>query len=328
MSATFRLFVPDDAGGVTVTDVVSAYLDWLNGRVIGDGFDPEAFATISRGLSRFAVHFPHEVTECRQHDLTIWLEFNKGWKSGHTKRREIAAILTCFIWASNPEEHAEPLIKFNPYRMPKCVSEIPYKPRRPAEHSEYVTLMRGGSRSLRLALFFMRRTGARTIEMREVIWRECLLDGESPHICREKNKTKRRTGKPRKIGLDVGLANFLRALRRREKKAGRGRDGDRVFTNSDGNPWTRGTFGTHLRRHAARLGLDDGSLERITAYCVRHTYACDGVEACVTDHRIADQMGLSSTAMIRKVYASHTRHRPEHLANVANEITGNRRRKK
>ena len=324
------LFHPEDFSGdeITLPEIIDLYIAWLRLRVKAGTFDPEAFATVSKGLTRFGEQFPLPISACRQHDLTLWLHANPRWKSGSTQKREIAAILTCLKWAANPEEHADPLIRYVPYVMPKAVASVPYKARRPADHAEYVLLMRFGSRPLRRALFFLRRTGARTKEMRELIWGECFLDQSDPHIAREKNKTRRRTGKGRKIGLDAGTANFLRAIRRQELAVGRGRPGDLVFTNCDGNAWDRTTFGRHLRRHAARLGLDDRAVERVTAYCVRHTYACDGIEARVNDHRIADQMGLSGTAMIRKVYASHTRHKAAHLSDVADEMVRARKRTK
>jgi integrase len=261
-----RLFSPGDDAAHTVPSVVDAYLAELQKRVTAGRHDPEAFATCARSLDRFKRAYPHCVEDCKQTDLRDWLDANPGWVSGHTKLRNIGYILSAFKWASNPEEGA--LIDRCPYVRPKCLRDTPCPPRRPADHSEYVALMRFGSRPLRRALFFLRRTGVRTIEMREVVWDELHLDGPSPCIIRRKNKTRKKTGKPRKIGLDVATANFLRALKRHRSQLC-----ENVFTNCDGLPWKRGTFCQHLRRHALSLGLDADAESRVTAYCLRHTYA-------------------------------------------------------
>lgn len=311
---SLRVYSPDVGDGAFVPEIVEQYLSHLRGRVdIGD-YSSDALANIDRELRHFAADHPYHVSECKQNDLTRWLEQNPQWASAHTKKRIIAEVVGCFRWAAEEE-----LIGRCPYRRVKSVSNIPYVPRRPADHAEYVLLMRKGSRPLRRALFFLRRIGARTCEMREAVWDDCRLDGESMHICLYRHKTARKTGKCRKIGLDKATAQFLRNLRRQSVS-------DHVFVNCDGNAWSRRSFAQHFRRCAERLGLNAGVGRRLSAYCFRHAYVVDGIEAGVSTRCLADQLGHQTTEMIDRVYGSHTRDREEHLAKVAEDVLRKRLR--
>jgi integrase len=312
--AEFRLYVPDDRG-ITVGEVVEAYLAALAARVEIDDYDGDAFLNVQRELERFAAAHDFAVADCKQHDLSAWLDANPSWKSAHTKKRIVRGIVGCFRWATDEE-----LIDRCPYRQVKAISALPYEPRRPADKSEYMLLMRKGSRALRRALLFLRRTGARTKEMREIRWPDCHIDDGPAYIFVKKPKTRRKSGS-RKIGLDPGMAAFLRALRRQDRDPN-----GLVFTNCDGTAWTRRSFALHLRRYALKLGLDNGASQRISAYCFRHTYTVDAIKSRVSDRRICDQLGLASAAMLDKVYGSHTRNQEAHLADVAKEVQDKRRR--
>lgn len=310
-----RLFVSESSSyGPTVDFIVRQYLDHLHRRLDAGDYSHDALSNIDRELTSFAAAHPLAVGDCRQHDLTAWLECNPSWESAHTKKRIVAGLIACFRWALEEE-----LIDRCPYRRVKAVSNLPYEARRPADPAEYVALMRAGSRALRRALFFLRRTGARTCEMRELRWGDCFLDGDCPHICLTKHKTMK-GGKVRKIGLDAGTAAFLRAMKRTAM-------GEVVFLNCEGGPWSRRVFARHLRRLAQRIGLDERVERRITAYSLRHSYTVDAIEGGMSTRAIADQLGHESTDMIDHIYGSHTRQRQEHLANVAKNVLRNRIRK-
>ena len=181
---------------------------------------------------------------------------------------------------------------------------------------------------MRRATFCLRRIGIRTKEIRDLLWDDVDLGDLSPHINLEKHKTRRKTGKARKIGLDVATRNFLRALKRNQRKAIE-KGEQHVFLNSYGKPWaTRQVFARHLRRYAERIGLDEGVEKRVSAYCVRHTYVCDGIRAGITTRRIADQIGHTKTNVIDAVYGSSTREDVEHLSEVAEEMLRKRKRRK
>lgn len=302
------------------TEVVRAYLAYLRVRVARDDFDPDHYANIKYRLDLFVAQFRQPISKCRQRDVVQFVAANPQWKSAHTKKNAVTTIVGCFRWAADEEGGA--MIDACPYKRVKAISAIPYEPRRPASSAEYVALMRSGSRPLRRALFFLRRTGARTKEMRELRWKCVILDVTSPFILIVKPKAFRRTGKSRKIGLDTATANWLRAMRRGAS------DEDFVFTNCDGTPWERRVFSRHLRRYAERIGLDEGAESRVSAYCLRHSYTVDAIEGGATTREIADQLGHSTTAMIDAVYGKHTRHREGHLGNVQKKILNCRPRHK
>lgn len=297
---------------VHVRGVVDLYIEHLRARNRAGELCDDGLAGAVFELRRFVSFFGHFlITDCRQHDLTRFFAMNPQLRAVETKKRIVTTLIACFQWAEDEE-----LIQRCPYRRPKALKRQKRKVRRAAEAWEYVTLMRFGSRPLRQALFGLRRTGMRTKEMRVVLWSDIDL-GAAPHI-------RVATGKgARKIGLDPATANWFRALKRNQRGMS-----DRPFTNCAGTSWDRHTFARHLRRYAERLGIDDGVSERVSAYCVRHTYVCDGIEGGVTTRRIADQVGHARTDMIDMVYGSHTRERIEHLGDVAQEILRKRKRRK
>ncbi len=322
MSA-FKLFVPSEGSGddgITVLEVVTSYLAALKSRVDASDYAADGYANICAVLSKFATAHPIPASECRQKDLQKWLAANPQWKKPKTRKNVIGAVIGCFKWAA--DEEGGDLLHSCPYKIPKSLRGLPYEPRRPALHSEYVTLMRHGSKPLRRALFFLRRSGARTKEMRELDWSQIVLDGGPPHIIKNRHKTRRTSGKPRKIGLDASTANWFRAMKR---NAGNPATGF-VFVNCDGGPWDRHTFAQHFRRYARALGLDNGVEELVSAYCLRHTYTVDGIEANISSRRIADQLGHAKTDMIDAVYGRHTRDREKHLADVAGDVLAKRKR--
>jgi integrase len=306
-------------GDITVAEVIEKYIIYLSGRVQAQTYAEHSFDEARRGLLRFGGAFGQQkISECRQHDLTSWYEANPQWLAVSTKKRIAQELLACFNWAVS-EEYVEK----SPYRTPRALRGVPCNVRRPAEPREYVMLMRHGSRALRRALLFLRRTGARTCEMRELRWRDVHLDAEQPHIRLFLHKTARITGKPRIIPLDATTARVLAAIKRNAiDPPGH----EHVFLNCDGTPWDRHTFPRHLRRTAERIGLDAGVQKRVSAYCLRHSYAVDAIEAGVSTRALADVLGHAKTNMIDSFYGSHTRQRTEHLGNIAEEIS--RKRKK
>jgi integrase len=315
---------------MTVAEIVTLYLKHLDSRVAADDYSAQSLDNVRRDLLLFAGKFGAQtIDQCRQHDISSWLEQNPQWKSVDTRRRQVSTITGAFSWAAEEE-----LITRSPYRRPRMLRGKTAKVRRPATHHEYVELMRNGDRPLRRVLYMLRKTGMRTCEARLLTWDEVFLDGPVPFLDLPRHKTFRHTGKSRKIGLDPSTARFLQNLKRQyEQRCNcncqvcRENLFPNVFVNRDGTPWDRHTFARHLRRVAARIGLDDGVADRVSAYCLRHSYVVDAIEAGVSTRMIADQLGHSGSGTIDAVYGSHTRQRVEHLGNVAEEINRKRLRR-
>ncbi len=331
----FSVLWPDDgqlpkrpaAGGPTVSDVVAAYLNHLAALAQAGEYSRDALANVRRDLERFAAwcrpckahrdgarpacrecasHGERSAQDCCRNDLVDWLLANPQWKSNHTKRRVLAGILACFAWAADEAD----LIPASPYKKPRRL-RLPVKPRREARPEEYLALMRKGSRPLRRALYFLRRTGARTCEMREVEWPQ--IDWENSVVVLVRHKTDGSTAVSRRILLDPGVLRFLRNLKRQAVPGQQ-----KVFVNTDGTAWDRHTFARHLRRYAKRIGLDEGAAERVSAYCLRHFFTGLMGEHGWTDRQVATMLGHSSTRMVSNY--NHNRENQRLLRQLASEL--------
>jgi integrase len=292
----------------SVRDVVALYLDHLRSRLAAGDYSADHFDGVERELTRFASRYGNQLlADCRRHDLTAWLDAHPEWKSPWTRKRIAETICRPFRWAVGEE-----LIAANPYRVPQLRRG---KQRRPATDYEYIALMRGGSRELRRALFFMRRTGARTKEVRELCWSQ--IDFDRSVIVMETHKTDRQQTdpRPRIIGLDPATLRFLRNLQRTATT-------DRVFVNCDGGNWDRHTFARHMNRWATRLGLDPVRC-RLSPYCFRHSYGCNAIEAGVGEKQLADQLGHTTTRMVS--YYAQTAGKVSYLRAVAEQAVRRRR---
>lgn len=292
----------------TVAQTVFSFLDFL----VNQKKSLDHIANVRRDLTRFVqfVGCDKEVADCRQHDLSDWLNINPQWKSVNTRKNAVSAVINCFRWAEEEER-----IDRCPYRRPRALRGAIAKPRRPATEDEYFQLFRAGSQSLRSALFFLRQTGARTCEMREALWTD-ITPGDRPCIALFTHKTHRKTGKCRIIALNIVVHRFLLWLRKRSKST-------HIFVNCHYGPWDRHTFARHLRRTARRCGMDEAlaeGIDRVTGYCLRHTYTCAALKSGFTTKDVADQLGHTSTAMVERVYGSHTARDFDHLTKKADQI--------
>lgn len=294
---------------VTVSSVVAAYLRYCERQNRAGAFSTDHLANVRRDLSRFMAFVGPDkpVTECKQHDLSSWIESNPQWLSVAKRRNAVAAVRGCFRFAEEEE-----LIDRCPYRTPRSLRGAVPNTRRPATTDEYLSLFRHGSRALRNALFFLRETGARTCEMREALWTDLTL-GERPCIVLYKHKTARKTGQGRVIALNHVVAKFLLWMKRSSRSLF-------IFVNCDHGSWDRHTFARHLRRTAERIGLDEGVIERVSGYCLRHTFCCAALTSGFTTKEVADQMGHADTKMVEKIYGSHTAKDLSYMNRIADSI--------
>jgi len=326
-----RLPFPDFASepNPTVAEVIAAYLRDCATRHQAGEFSLSSLNAVKLDLPRFGKLFGSQrITDCRKRDLLDFLFGNPerfpGWKPGDprngrpwgncTRKRLLAEILACFNWAADDGE----LIARSPYKRPKNL-KLRTQPRREASPTEYVLLMRKGSRSLRRPVFFLRRIGARPCEMREATWED--VDLELGLVLLFENKTLRATGRGRAMGLDRATLRFLRNLRGQAKdQAGP------IFRTAKGRPWTCRHFCQTLRLTLQRAGVDPGAGKRVTAYCFRHSWTTRALERGIGDRQIADQLGHSSTAMIN--WYNHAKGKATYLRAIAEEAMRRDRRPK
>ncbi len=298
-----------------VHDVVNVYLANISSRIHSGTLSEQCAENYRRDLACFLEQFGQRPIEnLRQHDLADFLEAHPTWTAVNTKRSRIASVLACFRWARDEE-----IIAVCPYASPRSLRGLIAETRRPATLEEFDALMAVGSPALCRALSFLFLTGCRTCEMRLLTWDNVRLDdpGHAPHLVLFKHKTVRKTGRPRIVGLDPQAVHLLQSIRSTQS-------GDFVFTNCDGLPWTKNAFCHNVRRAAKRAGLDDGAEDRVSAYCLRHTYACDGIEAGFTADQVAHQLG-NSPEIVTRVYSKKLGQRVDFVSSIAVAV-GERRR--
>jgi integrase/recombinase XerC len=299
--------------GITARQIVATYLKHITGRVRAGDLTEAVREGYERDLSSYLQMFGDRVVrDLRQHDLTQWLAAHPGWKSGHTKRRAIAAVIACFRWAKD-----EGLTNVC-YASPRCLRGIDTPSRPPMTKEQFKAIMQRASRPMKFALHFLHRTGARTCEMRLLKWSDVHLEGPCPHLLIVKHKTAKKTGKPRIIGLDKFAVRLLKALQRKSKS-------EFVFTNCDGNPWQKNAFCKQFRYVGRKIGLYAATIRRVSAYGLRHTYACDGIENGLTAEQMSQQLG-NSPELVMKVYARHLSQKVTYQHALAEKISEGRKK--
>jgi integrase len=252
------------------------------------------------------------LAQCTNDDLRRWIAANPQWRKGNTKHNNVAALIACFNWYE--EEHGPK----NPYRR-KGLPKWPKESRREAEASEYVKLVGTcrTSREMRRALWCLWNVqGIRTCELRALLWSDFNWDG--PCIVLNKHKTAAKTGKPRLIPLTPTQVRFFRLFYRQRPPWP-----DNVFLNTEGRPWTCKSFSLHLRRAAERLGLDENVEDKISAYCLRHSFATQAEEAGCDQQQTANLMG-HGLGVHRESYAK-ARHKVRFAVESAKKIEDARR---
>jgi integrase len=252
------------------------------------------------------------VARASNDDLVRWIIANPQWKSGHAKTNNLRHISDCFLWWED-ETGTRPPFRWR--RLPKFTKET----RREATAAEYVALMRHTSTpELRRALWCLWNVqGMRTCELRELQWTD--FNWEGAFILLRKHKTALKTGKPRLIPLTARQLRFFRGLFRSKAESA-----EHVFLNTQGDPWTRRSLSKHLRTTAKRIGIDEGVADRVSAYCLRHSFATQADEAGCDQSQTAMLMGHSGPEMLRDVYSKASR-KVEHSRKAAETVERLRR---
>src|SRR5438270_8468396 len=92
--------VPDP----TVADVIRLYLEEREVYRLAGAYKPDSLRRDQFYLGSFAARFGAQlVTDCRRHDLALWLGEHPDWKSSHTKADAAAIVVRCFRWAAEEE---------------------------------------------------------------------------------------------------------------------------------------------------------------------------------------------------------------------------------
>lgn len=302
---------PVDGGDPTVASLLDAYLDDAieNNR-------PRTFAEKKYLLQRFTYAYGTRlVKQLKAYDLTKWLNTQTGWKSAWSRSNGIKVIKGAFAWGVRQE-----LIPRNPFAAARQ-SEGPNH--RPMTGDEFRRLLRAAraeerregatssGRRFRQAVIFLRLTGARPSELRDLTWPMLNLElglAELPE-----HKTRHRSKEPRRIYLVPLAVRLLQAIGRSDGFEGY------VFKTHRGGPWSRNALQQHLRRlrNAAQLPED------AVLYGNRHNYVTQSLMNGVGIAKTAKLVGHASTRVLNRYI--HIEDLSE-LGQAARQATTRRRR--
>lgn len=180
-----------------------------------------------------------------------------------TINHALVAMRRAFNWGIDNEYLPEGR---NPFARVKL---LPTQGRqRVATEDEYEALVAHCTdAAFRDVLVAMRYTSARPGDIRTLTWPLVKWDRGCWVIHDHKTSKTARDPKPRVIGMN---ATVEKTLRERLEKFG---EGERVFLNADGKPWTRGALGVRMRRLRKRAGVrPDERGEEFVLYTNRHSF--------------------------------------------------------
>jgi integrase len=304
---------PDPA--LTVRAVVEAFLADRRLRRAAGRLHVKTCERYVTRCESFAERYHDRLAETlTDNDLARWLIEHPEWRSGYTIEDAAGAVVACFRWARKS------------WPCLPCLSRpadlIPGKPvRRPLFEEEFRALIRASRRGrhhrmsrvrFRAALFFMWRTGARTCEMREVMFSDVVWEKDNEHIFLppDRHKTGRKTGKPRIIPLDQVTVSLLRRLHRH-----RLRGQVRIFINGRGRPYTCQIYADMFRLLADECDIP----KTVSAYCTRHAFACRGRKRGFSRDDVADCLG-DDPRTVQRHYDAWERQQPGHVVGIARRI--------
>jgi integrase len=280
-----KLFDPS-ASSVSVGSLCETFAEDLLVRLARGLTKPASAHGRIRYLRSFVAHAPTDLVALRNGNLTAWLTDHPEWTSPHTLHTAVGAVISCFRWLA--EESLIDRVPFNrrTLRLPTPQPRAAMTRRQADEFLRKIkTLNRGHTKSrhaLRIAVWFLARTGCRTCEMRELRWEQVDLDRGVAEMREHKTE---RTGKPRIIVLPGAV---LRILRRHRQSSGL------VFRNGRGGAWLKESFARIFKRYLRRTGIPI----KLTPYSVRHGFCIACLDDEIHERKIAELMGHSSTRLI------------------------------
>lgn len=284
MSA-IRLFRPEQESGgspqLTVKDVIEAYRRHCK----ADGVHADS-TIVDRTyvLGLFVAECGHlVVADLKPFHLTDFVANHPEWRSVATRRNRSSAIRAAFQWATDQER-----IERNPF---KRVVYAEAERREAMPDADLELIVTAANKPTEEVLRFVRLTGCRSTEACEAMPADVSLDLGTWTI--PKHKTRRRTGKAKKVALVPEAVDLLRKVLSR-RKAG---DNGPIFRNTLGRPWSRCNLWQALQRFKTKVG----STTPASVHGLRHGFATACVVAGAAPALVAAQMG-NSTRICERYY--------------------------
>jgi integrase len=239
-----------------------------------------------------------------QHLRKVEQELVKAGLNPTTVCKTLHAVQRVFTWAVKPMG----FLTVSPvagYERP-----APRERSRIVNDREFQAMLRASDAAFRRFLLVLRLTGCRPGELRKLVWEWVDLEAGVWTLPEHKTVTRQKKPRPRIIALTPPILALCRwlAARRRPGVA-------HVFLNRRGRPWSKSAVVSRLRRLRHRAGLEPKAGERITLYCLRHSY-CTHAVGKVADLELAELVGHTTARTLRRYFHADV----ERLKRIAQRV--------
>jgi integrase len=285
-----RPFVPSaaqipDPKSLTVQGAIDL---WIAHDVKRTGRCSDSAKERERLLREFCETFGSRlVSECCAGDLQFWLDAHERWKSDWTILRALRTVNRPFNWL-----HGLGVVT-NPF---KGLTHPPGERGRPMSPQEFQKFLRKTDAIFRRVLIFLRYTGVRPGELRELEWTHIQFEADQAVLVRHKTVRSRKDRAPRVVVLHPVVIKLLIWLRRRNHEK-------HIFLNSKGLPWTKTALCLRIYRMREKLGID----KSCKLYGTRHEWATQLAIAGTDIASLAELLGHTSWEMARHYVHAHGR---------------------
>jgi site-specific recombinase XerD len=246
------------------------------------------------------------IPQCKAFQALNFINGQTGVKSDASRRRWNAAVQAPF----NAAERLQ-LISRNPF---KGVS-FPAGPRgRDWTDDEYRAMLRGSTAVFRRVLVFLRFSGMRPGEGREL--QQLDVRTNERKIVVEKHKMRYLTKAPRPVPLNHVLTKLVAWLKRNHPSS------RHLLLNSHGRPWTSQAITKRLRKLREMLGLS----REVKLHGARHTFITRALMNGVDPAALMQVVGHTQMATLRG-YA-HLTNKVDHLLGSMDQAIAGPRAKK
>ncbi|HEY7313489.1 MAG TPA: tyrosine-type recombinase/integrase [Gemmataceae bacterium] len=243
-----------------------------------------------RYLQGFKDRFPElRVKDLRVEQLREWFDANPGW--GESTRSYATAILSAALnWAAKPEQN---YLDRNPLRGVKRPRIRSRGAEAVIEEEDYRTIYEHASPWIQEALFFLRQTGTRPVNLARIT--AASIDLATRSVRLTIHKTAAKTGRALVIPLTQPALDLLVRLAERHPEGA-------LFRSRRGAPMTRILLTKSFERLKAILKGKGKIKGNPILYGIRHTVATELLSKNVPDAKVAFILGHKGTEMIYRHY--------------------------
>lgn len=246
------------------------------------------------------------IADSKPFQVLDFINAQSGVKSDASRRRWNAAVQAPF----NAAEKLQLILK-NPFRG---LSFPPGPKGRDWTEEEYLAMLRGSPAIFRRVLVFLRFSGMRPGEGRELQKPDVRMDEHK--ILVQKHKMRYLTKAPRPVPLNHVLVKLIAWLKRNNPLS------KHLLLNSHGRPWTCQAVTKRVRKLREKLGLSPG----VKLHGARHTFITHALMNGVDPAALMEMTGHTQMATMQGY--THLTNKVDHLIDSMDRAIGSPRAKK